>query len=49
MFLMSQLISYLTASKKLWMLPGFVVLIGIGWLLLPGRRSERSPYIYSLY
>ena len=49
MFLLSQLTSYLVASKKLWMLPGFVLLIGVGWLLLPIRHRERSPFIYSLY
>jgi cytochrome c-type biogenesis protein CcmH/NrfF len=49
MFLLSQLTSYLVSSKKLWMLPCFVLLIGVGWLLLPIRRRERSPFIYSLY
>ena len=49
MIMLSQLVSYLATSRKLWMLPGFVILVGVGWLLRPVRRRERSPFIYSLY
>jgi len=49
MYLLSQLTSYLVFRKKLWMLPGFLLLMGVGWLLVPIRHGERSPFIYSLY
>jgi hypothetical protein len=46
---LSELITFLKARKKLWMLPIIVVMIAIGGLLILAQGSAIAPFIYTLF
>lgn len=44
-----ELLRFLTARKRLWMLPLFVMIGTLGGLLVLAQGSVVAPFIYSLF
>jgi hypothetical protein len=44
-----ELVSFLRARKKLWILPLMLVLIGFGGLLILAQGSAVAPFIYTIF
>lgn len=45
----SEFLRFLAARRRLWMLPLFVVLVGIGGLLMLAHGTVVAPFIYSIF
>ncbi len=44
-----ELLQFLRARKKLWLLPLILVMVGIGGLLVLAQGSAIAPFIYTLF
>ena len=44
-----ELIRFLTARKKLWLLPLFLLLLAVGSLLIFAQGSVVAPFIYTIF
>lgn len=44
-----ELLRFLQARKKLWLLPLILVMVGIGGLLVLAQGSAIAPFIYTLF
>ncbi len=44
-----ELLRFLHARKKLWLLPLILVMVGIGGLLVLAQGSAIAPFIYTLF
>jgi hypothetical protein len=40
---------YVVSRKKYWLLPVFIVMIGVGSLLILGKGSVVAPLIYAIF
>jgi hypothetical protein len=40
---------YVVSRKKYWLVPVFVVMIGVGGLLVLGKGSVVAPLIYAIF
>ena len=49
MSLLKELISFLLARKKLWLLPIILVMIIMGGLLVLAQGSVFAPFVYTLF
>ena len=49
MAFLRELIAFLRARKKLWMLPIIMVMLAIGGLLILAQGSAIAPFIYTLF
>jgi hypothetical protein len=44
-----ELIAFLRARKKMWMLPIIIAMLAIGGLLVLAQGSAIAPFIYTLF
>jgi hypothetical protein len=44
-----ELLAFLRARRKLWMLPLIMIMVGIGGLLILAKGSAVAPFIYTLF
>lgn len=49
MSFLSELLRFLRARKKLWMLPILVVMLLLGGLLVLAKGSAVAPFLYTLF
>jgi Family of unknown function (DUF5989) len=49
MSFLSELLAFLRARKKLWLLPLILVIVLIGSLLILAQGSVLAPFIYTLF
>lgn len=47
--LLKEILAYMGARKKWWLLPIFVVLICVGGLLMLAQGSAIAPFIYTVF
>lgn len=47
--LISELVAYMGARKKWWLLPILIILLGIGGLLVLAQGSAVAPFIYTVF
>lgn len=47
--LVRELWAYMGARKKWWLLPIFIVLIGVGGLVILVQGSAVAPFIYTIF
>lgn len=49
MSFLKELVAFLRARKKIWMLPLILTLVAIGGLLILAKGSAIAPFIYTLF
>ena len=49
MSFLKELLSFLRARKKLWLLPIIVTLVVVGGLLVLAQGSVIAPFVYTLF
>ena len=49
MSFLAELVAFLRARRKMWMLPLIVVMLAIGGLLILAQGSAVAPFIYTLF
>ncbi len=47
--LAQEVLEFLTASRKLWLLPLLLAMLAIGGLLVFAQTSALAPFIYTLF
>lgn len=47
--LLSELLAFMSARKKWWLLPLLIVVIGVGGLLVFAQGSALAPFIYTIF
>lgn len=47
--LLKELIAYMSARKKWWLLPVIFVLVAVGGLLVLAQGSAIAPFIYTIF
>ena len=47
--LLRELLAYMGARKKWWLLPMIVVFVGVGGLLILAQGSAVAPFIYTVF
>jgi hypothetical protein len=47
--LMSELVAYMKARKKWWLLPLIVIMVLVGALLIFAQGSALAPFIYTIF
>jgi len=45
----AELLAFLRARKKYWLLPAFLMVIALGGLLFLAQGSAVAPFIYTLF
>jgi hypothetical protein len=45
----SELMEFLSSSRKMWLLPLLLAMIAIGGLLMFAQTSALAPFIYTLF
>jgi hypothetical protein len=46
---LSEIVAYMSARKKWWLMPVLVVVVGIGGLLMLAQGSAIAPFIYTIF
>lgn len=49
MSFMTEMLQFLKARKKLWLLPIILIMLAIGGLLILAQGSAVAPFIYTLF
>ena len=49
MNLLSELLVFLRAKKKLWLFPIILIMVSLGGLLVAAQGSILAPFIYTLF
>lgn len=49
MSFLAEITHFLLARKKLWMLPIFAAMLGLGGLIVLTKGSAVAPFIYTLF
>jgi len=49
MLFLKELLLFLRAHKKLWLLPVILLMVLIGWLLIFAQGSVFAPFIYTIF
>ena len=44
-----ELVSYMSARKKWWLMPVIAILVAVGGLLVLAQGSAIAPFIYTLF
>lgn len=47
--LLSELLSYMKARRKWWLIPIIVVMVAVGTLLVLAQGSVLAPFIYTIF
>ena len=47
--LISELIAYMKARRKWWLIPVIVVMVAVGALLVFAQGSALAPFIYTIF
>ena len=49
MSLLYELLQFLRARKKLWLLPIILIMLALGGLLIAAKGSILAPFVYTLF
>jgi hypothetical protein len=49
MSLLYELLQFLRARKKLWLLPIILIMLALGGLMLAAKGSILAPFIYTIF